>query len=64
MLARRLDVDAEAALEGANRKFRDRFTAVEAELRRQGLPTESAGFELLERLWDEIKAARRRGGLS
>jgi MazG family protein len=57
MLARRLGIDPEGALEGANRKFRSRFGHVEGSLRSLGVAVESAGIEVLERLWHEAKAA-------
>jgi len=55
MLARRLDIDADEALAGANAKFKARFTEVENALRRRGTPIEAAGLPLLERLWNEAK---------
>ncbi len=58
MLARKLDLDAEAALARANAKFRDRFRKVEAELLRRGVPVEEAGLTLMDRLWEESKASR------
>jgi len=57
MLARRLDVDAEAVLERSNLKFQGRFREVERRIRSRGLVMEQAGLELLDRLWDETKAA-------
>jgi MazG family protein len=57
MLARRLDVDAEAALERSNLKFQGRFRRVERAVRSRGLVMEQAGLELLDRLWDETKAS-------
>jgi len=62
MLARRLGVDAEAALEGANRKFVRRFTAIEARLGREGRDVRDVGLETLDRLWNEGKE-REAGGL-
>lgn len=59
MLARRRDVDPEQALERANRKFTERFGRVEDELRRRGVPVESAGLELLDRIWGEVKRDER-----
>jgi MazG family protein len=55
MLARRLKIDAEGALEGTNRKFRKRFGWIESELGRRGTAVDRAGFELLERLWRQSK---------
>jgi MazG family protein len=57
MLARRLKVDPEAALESTNGKFRARFGWIERELARRGTPFEAAGFELLDRMWRESKVA-------
>jgi len=59
MLARRLKIDAEGALSGTNAKFRRRFTWIESELARREIAVDAAGFELLERLWDESKRATR-----
>jgi MazG family protein len=56
MLARRLDVDADAALAGANAKFERRFRHVEAELARRGVPLSEAPQPLMERLWEDAKA--------
>ncbi len=56
MLARRLAVDPEEALERANLKFRERFERVERALRRRAVRPEDAGLELLDRLWEEAKA--------
>ncbi len=50
-LARHLDVDPERALAAANRKFRRRFAAMEAELE----PGGDYGMEELERLWERSK---------
>lgn len=58
MLGRHVGVDPEAALEGANAKFRARFSSIEATLRERGIRMEDAGFARLERLWNESKARR------
>ena len=58
MLARRLQIDPEAALERTNLKFRERFGRIEDELSRRGIPVEGAGLELMDRLWDESKTER------
>lgn len=42
----------------ANAKFRDRFERLEALARERGIELETAGLEALDRLWDELKAAR------
>jgi MazG family protein len=55
MLARRLEVDPEEALERTNRKFVRRFRKMEEELGRRGIAVADAGLPLLDRLWDEAK---------
>jgi len=55
-LARKAGVDPSAALDRANRKFRDRFEAVERLAEARGVELEQAGLEALDRLWDEVKA--------
>ena len=55
MLARRLRVDPEAALERTNLKFRERFGRVEDELSRRGIPIEDAGLDLMDRIWNDTK---------
>ena len=49
------------ALDGANRKFSDRFEAVESLCAERGIDLDSAGLEVLDGLWDEVKAARSQG---
>ncbi len=61
-LARHLDVDPEAALAAANRKFERRFKAVEQALSAVGRSPEQSDLEEMDRLWDEAKAAERGGG--
>jgi MazG family protein len=55
-LARKAGVDPGSALDRANRKFRDRFEAVERLAERRGLELDQAGLEALDHLWDEVKA--------
>jgi len=55
-LARKAGVDPGSALDRANRKFRDRFEAVERLAERRSLELDQAGLEALDRLWDEVKA--------
>jgi MazG family protein len=55
-LARKARVQAEPALEKANRKFCDRFEEMEQLAARRGIEVESAGLEVLDGLWDEVKA--------
>jgi MazG family protein len=55
-LSRKAGVQPGSALDGANRKFRDRFEAVERLAADRGIDVESAGLEVLDGLWDEVKA--------
>ena len=55
MLARRMRIEPEAALQRTNQKFRRRFTWIERELERRGLRLEQTGLELLEQLWQKAK---------
>lgn len=54
-IARRLNVEPEAALKLSNRKFRRRFGHIEARLREQDRKFEAASLEELEELWQEAK---------
>ena len=54
-LARKAGVDPTVALEGANRKFTERFREMEALATERGIVLHEAGLEALDRLWDEIK---------
>jgi len=56
-LARKLDVDAEAALRAANAKFERRFRAMEALAQKRGEHFASLSLAAQERLWLEIKRA-------
>ena len=56
-LARKLDVDPEAALAGANLKFRRRFGHVEQGLAALGKPLGEATLAEMDALWDEAKLA-------
>jgi len=58
-LARKLDVDAEACLRGANRKFERRFGAVEAALASDGRAPSDATLDEMEDLWQAAKAQER-----
>src|SRR2546425_642325 len=57
-LARKLDIDPQAALEQANGKFKRRFEQVERLAEQRGLEMGKASLEELDRLWDEVKASR------
>ena len=54
-IARRLNVEPEAALKLSNRKFRRRFNHIEKRLREQDLKFEDTTINLLEELWQEAK---------
>jgi len=54
-LARKLDVDAEAALRAANAKFERRFRAMEALARARELDFARLPLEAQEQLWQEVK---------
>jgi MazG family protein len=56
-IARRLNVEPEAALKLSNRKFRRRFKHIEERLREQNRKFEDTNLEELENLWQEAKAA-------
>lgn len=56
-LARKLDIDAEAALRRANRKFIRRFTSVEAQLAAAGLSLQQATLDQMEAAWQTTKRA-------
>jgi ATP diphosphatase len=59
-LARKLDLDPEACLAGANAKFERRFTAVEQGLAAQGRSPQDATLEEMEAAWQCAKVAERR----
>ena len=54
-LARKHDVDAEAALRAANTKFRDRFRVVERLAAERGVALRDLSFAELDDLWDAAK---------
>src|SRR5581483_4590219 len=55
-LARKLEVNAEEALQSANRKFRRRFEAMERAVRADGRNLDQLTLEQMDALWDEAKA--------
>jgi ATP diphosphatase len=59
-LARKAGVQPGTALDHANRKFRERFEAVEALCQARGIDPESAGLDVLDELWDEVKGGQQR----
>ena len=54
-LSRKAQVEPGGALDRANRKFRDRFRQVEELARMRGIDMATAGLQLLDSLWDEVK---------
>lgn len=56
-LARKLDVDPEAALAGTNRKFRQRFAKIEEGLAARGKTAAEASLEEMDALWEGAKGA-------
>jgi len=54
-LARRLDVNAESALDTSNRKFEKRFRYIERELIKRNLDINESSLEEMDKLWDEAK---------
>ena len=54
-LARKAGVQPGPALDRANRKFSERFEGVEALCARRGIDLDTAGLEVLDGLWDEVK---------
>jgi MazG family protein len=60
-LARKAGVQPGPALDGANRKFRYRFEGIERLAAERGIEISSAGLDVLDGLWDEVKARDRAG---
>lgn len=54
-VARHLGVDPGVALTATNAKFTDRFTYVEKEMKKAGVPMDGAHLKEMDRLWDEAK---------
>jgi nucleoside triphosphate diphosphatase len=54
-LARKLDVDAEAALRSANAKFERRFRGMESLAMQRGEIFADLNLDAQERLWQEVK---------
>ena len=61
-LARKAGVQPGTALARANRKFRSRFSAVEALAAARGLDMSTAGLTALDALWDEAKVREEGSG--
>jgi MazG family protein len=63
-LARKLDLDAEAALRACTRRFTDRFAFIEDRLRERGKIPAQSTLEEMDQLWDQAKSESRRGELT
>jgi MazG family protein len=61
-LARKAGVQPGPALDQANRTFRERFEAVERLSAERGIDVDTAGLEVLDGLWDEVKRGKREEG--
>jgi ATP diphosphatase len=58
-LARHVGADPEAVLRATNRKFEQRFGAIERALAQRGKSPAEASLAEMDALWDEAKAAER-----
>ena len=58
-LARKLGLDPESCLRGANEKFSRRFAGVEQRAAQQGFALADAGLERMEAHWQAVKAEER-----
>ena len=57
-LSRKLGVHPSLALDKANVKFAARFQGIERLARERGIDVRSAGLEVLDALWEEVKKTR------
>jgi len=60
-LCRKSGVHAALALDKANEKFVRRWTAIERLAAERGIEVPTAGLEVLDRLWDEVKRTEATG---
>lgn len=58
-IARKVNVNAEEALQSTNRKFQSRFTSMESRVHERGQNLDQLTLEEMDGLWDEAKAAER-----
>ena len=56
-IARRMEINAEEALQSSNRKFQRRFEGIERKLEEQGKTFEQSSLTEMDALWNEVKAA-------
>jgi tetrapyrrole methylase family protein/MazG family protein len=54
-IARKMDIDLEMALRGANRRFYDRFTCMEELCRERGIDLTALSIDEQDALWEEAK---------
>ncbi|NBV42561.1 hypothetical protein EBR96_07320, partial [bacterium] len=54
-IARKLDIDPESALAETNQRFRERFSAMETEAKKQGKLLNEQSLEALETMWQTAK---------
>ena len=59
-IARKVNVNAEEALQAANRKFMSRFQSMEGAVRERGQNLDQLALEEMDELWDEAKLAERK----
>ncbi len=57
-LSRKLGVHPSLALDKANVKFATRFQGIEALAKARGIDVRTAGLEVLDKLWDEVKLGK------
>lgn len=55
ILSDKLDIDPEAAIDVANKKFERRFRSVEAKMRKAGISLASENITKMEEFWQETK---------
>jgi tetrapyrrole methylase family protein / MazG family protein len=58
-IARKVNVNAEEALQSTNRKFMSRFQSMESQVHADGRNLDQLELEEMDRLWDEAKTAER-----
>ena len=58
-IARKVDVNAEEALQSTNRKFLRRFESMEKQVHERGQNLDQLELEEMDRLWDAAKSAER-----
>ena len=58
-LARKAGVQPGPALDRANRKFRERFEAIERMAAQRGVDLHTAGLEALDGMWEEAKSSEK-----